>query len=319
MDTNRSPVLSVVVVIVSDTTEAPNAHLLGDCLEALAKQVDAPPFEVIVPHVVGVAGLETVQDRHPWVRFLPVPDVVAHVGGREHHDVLRARGLAAARGEIVGLLEDHARPDARWCANVVAAHQQPYAGVGGAIENGLDHPLNWAVYYCDFGRYQNPVPAGETPYASDANVTYKRADLERVRPVWEGAFREVVVNGALKSEGRGIALDPRIVVYQHRRGLNLATALRERFVWGRSYAATRRALLTGPKRFIHAALSPLLPAVLLLRMARTSWDRGSIRSFVKAVHFTILLLVTWSAGEGIGYLLGLDGKAARVASPARTS
>src|SRR5690606_26362321 len=107
-------------------------------------------------------------------------------------------------------------------------------GVGGAIENGLDHPLNWAVYYCDFGRYQNPVPAGETPYASDANVTYKRADLERVRPVWEGAFREVVVNGALKSEGRGIALDPRIVVYQHRRGLNLATALRERFVWGRS-------------------------------------------------------------------------------------
>lgn len=314
MDTSSQPVLSVIVVVVSDTTEAASARLLGDCLEALGRQTDAPPFEVIVPHLAVVAGIEAVRSRYSWVRFLAVPEVVAHVGGREHHDVLRARGLAEARGEIVGLLEDHARPDPRWCASVVAAHQQPYAGVGGAIENGLDHPLNWAVYYCDFGKYQNPVPAGETPFASDANVTYKRADLERVRPAWEGAFREVVVNGALKSAGRGIALDPRIVVYQNRRGLNLATALKERFVWGRSYAATRRALLTGPKRFVHAALSPLLPAVLFLRMARTSWDRGSIGSFVRAVHFTILLLITWSAGEGIGYLRGLEPGPARALS-----
>ena len=86
------------------------------------------------------------------------------------------------------LLEDHARPDAHWAANVVAAHRQTHAAVGGAIENGIDRALNWAVYYCDFGKYQNPVPAGETPFASDANTTYKRAELESVRSVWGDAF-----------------------------------------------------------------------------------------------------------------------------------
>lgn len=300
------PLLSVVVVIVSDTTETRgSARLLGACLEAIASQVDAPPLEVIVPHLEDVDGLDGVQARFPWVRFLAVSDVPVKVGGREHHDVLRARGLAAARGALVGLLEDHARPDSRWCANVVAAHRQPFAAIGGAIENSVDRALNWAVYYCDFGRYQNPVPAGGSPFASDANVTYKREALEQVRSAWEASFREVVVNGALVAQGQAVALDPGIVVYQCREGLTLATALRERFSWGRSYAATRRTMLSGPARLAYAALSPLLPAVLFSRMAKTSWSRGSFGSFVKAAPITVLLVVTWSVGECVGYLLGL--------------
>ena len=173
-----APVLSIVVGIVSDTTEAvPRADLLADCLEALGQQVDAPPHEIIVPHRAHVEGLEAVKVRFPDVRFLPAPDVVAHPGGREHHDVLRARGLAEAKGDLVGLLEDHARPDPHWAASVVDAHRLEHAAVGGAIENGVNRALNWAVYYCDFGRYQNPLPAGETALASDANTTYNRADL----------------------------------------------------------------------------------------------------------------------------------------------
>jgi hypothetical protein len=315
MSTLPAPVLSIVVVIVSDTTERASAAHLGRCLDALAKQVDAPPFEVIVPHLPQVADLDRVRGRFPWVTFLTADDVTARAGGREHHDVLRSRGLAAARGDVIGLLEDHARPDPGWCASVMSAHGGPHAAIGGAIENGVERPLNWAVYYCDFGRYQNPVPAGETPFASDANTTYKRQALERVRPVWQESFREVVVNGALKNLDATIALDPRIVVYQNRVGLTLRTALRERFVWGRSYAATRRALLPLTKRLFYAVLSPLLPAVLFLRMAKTSNERGSLRTFVPAIPLTLLLLVTWSAGEGMGYLFGLKVAAPRALSP----
>lgn len=316
MNRSSSPHLSIVVVIVSDTTERPNARLLAECLEAVAQQVDAPPYEVIVPHLAQVDGLDAVRQRFPWVQFLPAPDVTVHPGGREHHDVLRARGLMVARGEIVGLLEDHARPDPRWAAQVASAHKAPHAAVGGAIENGVDRPLNWAVYYCDFGKYQNPVPAGDAPYASDANVTYKRADLERIRSSWQEAFREIVVNGALRAAGRTIVLDPGVVAYQNRHGLSLGSALRERYSWGRSYAATRLAMLTLPRRLVFAALSPVLPAVLFLRMARTARERGSFRTFLRAMPMTTLLLLTWSVGEGIGYLWGLptdsgreDGKA----------
>lgn len=311
MSASTSPVLSIVVGIVSDTTEAvPRSDLLADCLEALAQQVDPPPHEIIVPHLEHVEGLEAVKARFPDVRFLPMPDVVARVGGREHHDVLRARGLAAGRGDLVGLLEDHARPDPRWAANVVAAHRQSHAAVGGAIENAVDRALNWAVYYCDFGRYQNPVPAGDTPSASDANVTYKRSELERVRSVWDRTFNEIVVNDALKSAGKTIVLDPEVIVYQNRRGLSLGAAVRERFSWGRSYAATRRAMLTAPQRLAYAALSPVLPAVLMMRMARTSWRRGSFATFGRALPLIGMLLVTWSAGEGIGYLLGVKTRSA---------
>ena len=299
--------LSVVVAIVSDTTaERADAASLARCLEALSKQIDAPPMEIIVPHLPEVDGIEAVQQRFSQVRFIPVTNL--HVssrkgGGREHHDVLRARGLSAARGELVGLLEDHAIPDERWSANVVAAHGKPYAAIGGAIENGIDRPLNWAVYFCDFGRYQNPLPSGESSFASDANVIYKRSALESIRSVWEQSFREVVVNEALRFRGEKVALQPDVIVYQNRQGLRLSTALQERFVWGRSYAATRSALLGNSQRLIYSLLAPLLPAILLLRMADTAWKRRRhFGKFLTALPFSVLLVTFWSLGEGVGYV-----------------
>ena len=44
------------------------------------------------------------------MRFLAVNDLRTYAGGggsREHHDELRARGLAVARGAVVALIEDH--------------------------------------------------------------------------------------------------------------------------------------------------------------------------------------------------------------------
>lgn len=301
---SAQPVISVVVAIVSDTTRprADVRHLEG-CLTALFRQAGAPPTEVIVPYHEYVDGIEGLARRFPQVVFLPLTGVEAasNGGGLEHHDVLRARGIAVARGELIVLLEDHAWPDEKWCANIAAAHRSEYAAIGGAIENGIDRPLNWAVYYCDFGKYQNPVPSGESGYASDANVSYKRRALESVRSLWEQRFREVVVNGALISRGEKVALRPEIVVHQHREGLRLATALRERYIWGRSYAVTRCELVSNSKRLSYAVLSPGLPALLLLRLARTAWQRGRFGTFVRALHLIPVLLAGWSFGEAMGY------------------
>jgi hypothetical protein len=312
MTSSAAPLLSVVVVIVSDTTsQRPDASHLGGCLEALSQQLEAPPIEVIVPCHVRVNGLEALRTRFPQVNFLPVPGLTMadNGGGREHHDVLRARGLAAARGDLIALLEDHARPDSKWCANIAAAHRAPYAAIGGAIENGIDRVLNWAVYYCDFGKYQNPLPSGESSFASDANVSYKRAALESVHPLWVESFREVVVNGTLISQGQKVALRPDIIVYQHRSDLRLTDALRERFIWGRSYAAMRSELLNDSRRLLYAVLSPLLPGIMLLRLAVTAWKRRRyFGKFVGAAPVITLLLTSWSLGEGMGYLTRSVGR-----------
>ena len=298
--------LSVVVVIVSDTLE-PRARSddLAGCLEALERQVAAPPLDVIVPHHPGTDGIEALKQRFPGVRFIAVDDpdlAVRAAGSRDHHDRLRARGLAEARGEIVALLEDHARPDPSWSARIAAAHRRgDDAAIGGAIENGVDRALNWAVYFCDFSKYQNPLPSGPSPFASDANVAYKRAALESVRSLWGRSFREVIVHRALSAVG-GIALDPGIVVYQQRSGLSLASALRERFVWGRSYAATRSMELGASRRLLYATLSPVLPLVMVERMALTAWRRRRhFVRFIRALPLVVLLACAWSAGECAGY------------------
>ena len=304
------PVLSVVVVIISDTTAA-RAHSndLAQCIEALQQQVGAPTTEVIVPYHENTDGIRALEARFPHVRLIAVSDPVIaarRAGSREHHDALRAHGLALARGTLVALLEDQGRPDVGWSANIVVAHRGDQAAVGGAIENGIDRPLNWAVYYCDFAKYQNPVPAGETRFASDANTAYKRSALESVRSLWQQSFREIVVNDALLAAGKKVTLDPDIVVYQHRSDLTLHDALYERFVWGRSYAATRCALLSPSRRLIYAALSPLLPLIIMQRMAATAWKRRRhFGEFFRAAPLIALLTCSWSVGECVGYLASI--------------
>jgi hypothetical protein len=301
------PVLSVIVVIVSDTTaERASANDLEGCLIALSRQIDAPLVEVIVPYHPNTDGIAALAARFPDVRFVLVsaPGFVARkAGSREHHDALRAHGLALARGALLALLEDHARPDAHWCANIVAAHRADGAAVGGAIENGVDRPLNWAVYFCDFAKYQNPLPAGDSMFASDANSAYKRAALESVQPLWEKSFHETIVNGALLAAGKKLKLSPDVVVYQHRSDLTLGAALHERFVWGRSYARTRSTLLSPARRLAYALLSPLLPLVMMRRIAVIAWQRRrNFGKFLSAAPLAALLSCGWSLGELVGYI-----------------
>ena len=302
------PLLSVVVAIVSDTTGQADASHLELCLTALKQQTGAPSMEIIVPYHPSVTGIGAMRRRHPDVRFLEVRDLKTYTGqggSREHHDELRARGLALAHGDIVALIEDHGIAAPNWCARLGEAHLRPFAGVGGAIENGIDRPLNWAVYFCDFLRYQNPLPDGESWIASDANVAYKRAALESIRPIWTEVFHEASVNGALQARGEKLALAPNAILYQHRRGLHLGAALKERFVWGRSFAATRAGLAGTPRRLFWAVFSPLLPALMMARMSVMAVKkRRTMGVFFQALPLTTALSVSWSCGELTGYLTG---------------
>lgn len=301
-----APQLSLVIALVSDTTRArADVHHLLGCLAAIAQQVAPPPMEIIVPVHDRVDGLETVRARFPHVVLVQASDATpARPGSREHHDVLRARGLAAARGQIVALIEDCGRPRPDFCANVMSAHGGNAAAIGGAIDNGVDRRLNWAVYFCDFGRYQPPLEAGASDWASDANVSYKRAILESVRSVWEQSFREPAVNGELGARGHRLELGPAVIVDQHRDDLRFGPALRERFVWGRSYAQIRNRTLSGPKRLLYGGLSPILPLILFARMARTAWiRRRRFGKFTGAAPLILLLLASWSLGEGLGYFV----------------
>ncbi len=299
------PVLSVIVAVVSDTVLAPSTDHLHECLQSLVQQESAPPFEVIVPHLPRLPGIAELRSAFPQVRFLEIHDLRRYdgrPGNREHHNELRARGIMAARGKIVALIEDHGVADSHWCARMVEAHTEPVAAVGGAIENGVDRLLNWAVYFCDFGRYQNPLRSGETA-ASDANVSYKRGALESIRPVWREVFHEGAINQALQMRGERLSASPGVIVFQNRLHLDIGTALKERWVWGKSYGAGRN--LTGVSRLVWAGLSLALPALILLRLTATMFGKKrNFGRYCQAFPLTALLVIAWSLGEMAAYLTG---------------
>jgi len=304
-----APELSVVVALISGSSSD-----LERCLAALRAQEGAPPFEILVPYDAPCAGSLALRERFPEARFLELAGVdtrAARAGAsREHHDALRTLGLRAARGRRIILTEDHAHAEPRWCAGLLQAlADHPRAGcLGGAVECGAPGLLAYAVYLCDFGRYQNPLPESRAWYVSDSNVCYRREALEEVADAWrrDGTdYHETIVHGALAARGWELRLTPRVVVWQARGGLTLRRALKERLVWGRSFAASRVAGAPLARRLFRAALTPLLPFVLTARLLRGALARRrSAGRALLAAPLLLLLNTVWSLGELAGYVTG---------------
>jgi hypothetical protein len=266
-------------------------------------------MEIIVPHDGSDPDLSRLPAEFPEVNFLRVDDLHSKVlptgFSREHLDELRARGLAVAKGKILALLEDHDRADRVWARTLVENHKQPYAAVGGSMENEIDRAVNWAVYFSDFGRYQNPLVAGPSNFLTDANVSYKREVLDEIRDLWKDSFHETTVNDFLVQRGKTLWLAPEAIVFQHRENLNLSRAIKERYVWGRSFAGTRSRQVPASKRLMFLAFSPVLPIILLARKTRAILQKKRLLSeFMKAFPYLTLLTFFWSLGEFTGYWTG---------------
>lgn len=306
VDAGSSSRLSVVIAIISDTGESRiDTTFLRRCLKALHNQVNASVLEIIVPYHQRVQDVGQLKVEFPRVEFLDTTGLISPLVryGKEHHQEMRALGISRAQGEIVGLLEDVGEPNHNWCAEAISAHRSDYAAIGGAIENGDDRLLNWAIYFCDFARYHNPVPAGPTNTVSDANATYKRNALLDIREVWGKAFHEPEVNAALLARNHQLALSPDLIVYQRRGKLTLSRAVQERVVWARGYATNRSKHLNAIRRVILGALSPVLPIVIPLRIFLTVLRKGRlVGQFVRALPLIVCLAAATAFGELQGYM-----------------
>ena len=302
---NERPLLSVVVIVTSGISH------LGRCLQALESQLNPPSMEIIVPFDSSVPEIVELYTTHKSVRFVDMglnihteykcDPGIAHL----MYDRRRAAGIAAARSNIIAMTEDHAMPDKYWCANITAAHQKPYGVIGGAIDNATDRILNWAVYFCDFARYQNPVKEGPVKYISDVNVSYKRAVINKVLETRHGSYHETAIHNTLRTNGETLWLTPDLVVRQSRGQLRLADVIRERFAWGRLYAGKRVNEVCGICRIPLIIFSLFLPPLLVWRKILTTCRRGRyMRPFIRAFPIMVILIVIWTLGEFFGYLTG---------------
>ncbi len=295
--------LSVVVIVLGDRLGGVLGDRLGGrnlarCLQALGAQRSAPAFEVIVPVDDRYEEWEGLAERFPDVRFLVA-------GGRRTFAELRSVGCRAASGPLVALTEDHCVPEPDWCEQVVQAHAGPHAAVGGAVEKlPSDTILNWAMYLCDYARYMNPLPEGPAASLTDCNVSYKRSALDAIAAVWETEFHENVVHAELRARGESLWFSPRIMVKQQR-SVRFSAALADRYSFGRLLGGTRAAALSWRRRLLLAALTPLLPAMLVARIAGHVRRAGrQYGRFLMGLPTLLVLTSAWAFGECLGYLTG---------------
>lgn len=295
--------MSIVVTVVE------GGRALETLLELLANQKDAPPLEVIVPYDDTIAEVATLAPRFPQMTFASMGQVPtlhdkrSAAGMHELFDRRRAVGLGRATGELVGMLEDRCLPRTDWAKTAARLHEElPHAVIGGAVECGIDRTANWALYFCDYGRYQPPFEAGPRDYVTDVNVCYKRAALEATKDLWRDRYHETTVHWALAARGETLYLTPELVVDHIRRDVRLLPMVAERFHWGRLFAYTRARECSAPERLKLVGMAPLLPAVLLARHGRLQLEKGNhVKEFAKAAPMMVSLLVPWSLGELWGY------------------
>jgi hypothetical protein len=288
------PPVSVAVVSIC------GADHLRRCLSALMRQEGVPPFEIVVAYDPELRDIDEVSAAFPAIRFF------ANVGQRTPLE-LASRAIQASAGEVVLLTEDHCVPAPDWVRSMMPELREGRAAVGGVVDIAADAtPTDWAFYFVDFFRYSNPVTDGPSPTLTVCNVAYRRADLEGLDDSsWKSFFHETAVNDALYRRFGVLYLTGRGRVTM-RRHVALREAIRERYAFGRLFGCTRLRHLPGPaSRLAHRAGAPLLPVLLMLRMAgKASKSSALRRRFTVSVVLLLLMVLAWSWGEWLGYLTG---------------
>ena len=312
------PLLSVVVTVVE------GGAALTRCLDALSAQTARSAMEVVVAFDDAIADVACLESRYPWVRFVRMGPAAGGGGSRnafaDHglYERRRAAGLCAAHGQLVAILEDRGWPRPDWSTGMIDLHGRMTSGaIGGVVEHGGHGALRWALFFCDFGRYQPGVPGGAVEFLSDVNICYKREALEAVRDLWREIYQESTVNWALRRHGYELHLSQAPVVVEQRAEARLWPIMRERIHWARIFAHVRgREATSRLTCLLWAAATPVLPALLFVRHLRRQLRlRRHLLEFVLAVPATLVLLHCWSLGECIGYLEATAGRRSPQRSP----
>jgi len=293
------PAVSLVVTSSDDT------ETLRDCVASFRRQGPASALEIIVAHGGSDHADSAIRARFPDVRVVRAN----HAPSVPH---LRALGLLSARGRLVGMTEDRCTAGDGWLAAVIDLHARcGDRAIGGAVENAAgDRLVDWAVYFCEYGRYMLPLAAGSCEDVPGLNVSYKREALSDFDDLLRAGTWEPLWHSRLLQRGGTLRRDPRLVVYQRKR-FTVIGFVTERYHYARSYAGQRLAGTSRLRRLVYACGTPLLPPLVLFRTMRELLPKRRHRpELLRAAPYLVLFALVWAIGECVGYALG-PGTSAR--------
>jgi glycosyltransferase involved in cell wall biosynthesis len=172
-----APVVSVVVPVRN------GADGIGQCLDALAMQRDAPPYELIVVDNGSTDGTADLVRRHPCGA-----QVVAEP--RPGSYAARNAGIAVAAGRVIAFTDADCRPEPNWLAAAVAAIDGGADLVGGRVTMTRSDAPSVVERYDSAVYLRQEDLVTQHGWAVTANLVVRRAVLDEV-----GWFDAVLPSG----------------------------------------------------------------------------------------------------------------------------
>jgi glycosyltransferase involved in cell wall biosynthesis len=290
--------VALSVVIASHNAE----RVIAACLLALERQRAYADLEVIVADSSTDGTRSIVETRFSWVHLLNAGQPLAV-------PALRGRGIAAARGDVIAIIDPFSIVTGDWAAAVLRTHRrQRHPVVGGAVDlHRADDAsyAEWALYLNEYGLFMSPVIEGETWILPGSNLSYKRAALFDAddRPRYP-VFWKTYVNWELEGVSSALWLDPLITV-ELCKPIAFSDYLSTRYLHGRCFGGMRVAGAPMATRLLRAASTVAVPVVLLWRWTAGFWPKRRRRlRFAASVPAQIALFSVWAWGEACGYLRG---------------
>jgi hypothetical protein len=281
------------------------ARIVAGCLQALDTQRDAGPVEILVATPAGDPTAEVVARDFPGVTRVTA-------SARANLGELRGAAIAAARGDMIAITDPHCVVAPDWIAAIRRALASADVA-GGVVENlAAATAADVAGYLFDYSAYAPPLAAGPTSDLTGNNIAYRRDVLEPLGAYARTGFLKYFVNGRLAAEGRRMVCVPDMRV-GYARSYSLGRLARDRFHFGRCFAASRIAGSSPAFRAGYRAAAPLLPAIVIARLARRLLARPRYYPQVARAALPLALVgLAWGAGETAGAILGRGASCAEV-------
>ncbi|MGH9839346.1 MAG: glycosyltransferase [Blastocatellia bacterium] len=292
MSQSNAPELTVVVA------SPYSVYDIKQFLEALHNQNQGGKVEVIVAECCLDGSMEEVITDYPDVSFIRYPE-------RTPLPVLWGDGIARSKGRIIAITDSTCLVGPDWVAAIIEAHRTPHPVIGGAVEaTGIKRPLDWAVYFCEYGQFMRPLRSGAASELPGNNISFKRPALETGREFVRNGFWKTHWCRKLQAEGIELVSAPSVVV-SYRKSYQLVPFLIRRYHHGRCFAGMRVAQASLSTRVSYAAGCGLLPFLFLARVIGTIFPKKRyLKEFALSLPYIMLAVVSWSFGEFRGYLAG---------------
>lgn len=288
--------LSVIVPAVNTLED-----LVG-ALEALERQREDVALEVLVVNRLGEAVAQAVAGRFPEARVLPVADDATI-------PEMRALAFREARGDVIGVIEDHVIVPPGWARRMLNALEGGADVVGGSVENAATETLmDWAAFLCEYSHCIPPIDEGSVAWLTGNNVVYRRDLIARHRDAVEAGKWENHLHDAIRDAGTPLICRPEIAV-GHKKHYTFGEYMSQRYLYARSYAGVRVQSAPAAKRVAYGLAACALPPLLFYRTVSRILAKGKHRDLlVKSLPLIALFVTSWGWGEIVGYLFG-PGKA----------